>query len=108
MLPRGLGRSYGDSCLNDGGTLLDTTRLGHMIEFDRDNNELLLNLAQVQARIGDTEAAERSYRRLLERLPTESDELRAQVEAELRALTGGGSSTDPSEGVASVGEGEPS
>ena len=35
LLPRGLGRSYGDSCLNDGGTLLDTTRLSHLIEFDR-------------------------------------------------------------------------
>lgn len=34
LLPRGLGRSYGDSCLNDGGTLLDTTRLSHLIEFD--------------------------------------------------------------------------
>ena len=37
MLPRGLGRSYGDSCLNDGGTLLDTTRLSRFIEFDRAN-----------------------------------------------------------------------
>lgn len=35
VLPRGLGRSYGDSCLIDGGTLLDTTRLDHLIEFDR-------------------------------------------------------------------------
>ena len=35
LLPYGLGRSYGDSCLNDGGTLLDTTRLDHFIEFDR-------------------------------------------------------------------------
>jgi FAD/FMN-containing dehydrogenase len=37
LLPYGLGRSYGDSCLNDGGTLLDTTRLNHLIEFDRAN-----------------------------------------------------------------------
>jgi FAD/FMN-containing dehydrogenase len=35
LLPRGLGRSYGDSCLNDGGTLLDATRLRRFIEFDR-------------------------------------------------------------------------
>ena len=35
LLPRGLGRSYGDSCLNDGGVLLDTRRLGRFIEFDR-------------------------------------------------------------------------
>jgi len=35
LLPRGLGRSYGDSCLNDGGTLIDATRLDHLIDFDR-------------------------------------------------------------------------
>lgn len=35
VLPHGLGRSYGDSCLNDGGSLLDTTGLDHFIEFDR-------------------------------------------------------------------------
>ncbi len=39
-LPRGLGRSYGDSCLNDGGTLLDTTRLNHFIDFDRETGVL--------------------------------------------------------------------
>ena len=36
VLPRGLGRSYGDSCLNDGGVLLDATLLDHLIEFDRE------------------------------------------------------------------------
>jgi FAD/FMN-containing dehydrogenase len=40
LLPRGLGRSYGDSCLIDGGTLLDTTRLNHLIEFDRETGRL--------------------------------------------------------------------
>ena len=34
ILPRGLGRSYGDSCLNDGGTLLDLTRLDRIVRFD--------------------------------------------------------------------------
>ena len=34
MLPYGKGRSYGDVCLNDGGTLLLTERLGHFISFD--------------------------------------------------------------------------
>jgi FAD/FMN-containing dehydrogenase len=34
LLPYGLGRSYGDSCLNDGGVLIETTRLDHFIEFD--------------------------------------------------------------------------
>jgi FAD/FMN-containing dehydrogenase len=33
-LPYGLGRSYGDSCLNDGGTLIDTSRLSRLIHFD--------------------------------------------------------------------------
>ena len=34
MLPFGLGRSYGDSCLNDGGVLLLTTSLNHIVAFD--------------------------------------------------------------------------
>jgi FAD/FMN-containing dehydrogenase len=35
LLPRGLGRSYGDSCLNAGGTLLETLQLDHIVRFDR-------------------------------------------------------------------------
>jgi FAD/FMN-containing dehydrogenase len=35
MLPYGLGRSYGDSCLNDGHTLLLTPGLNRFIQFDR-------------------------------------------------------------------------
>ncbi|EDY17262.1 FAD linked oxidase domain protein [Chthoniobacter flavus Ellin428] len=34
MLPFGLGRSYGDSCLNDGGDLLVTEELKHLLAFD--------------------------------------------------------------------------
>ncbi len=34
MLPHGLGRSYGDSCLNDGGALLLTRGLDRWISFD--------------------------------------------------------------------------
>lgn len=34
LLPYGYGRSYGDSCLNDGGTLLDSTGLERLIDFD--------------------------------------------------------------------------
>lgn len=33
-LPFGNGRSYGDSCLNPGGTLLGTRSLDHFIDFD--------------------------------------------------------------------------
>jgi len=35
LLPYGRGRSYGDSCLNDEGTLCVTSRLNHFIHFDR-------------------------------------------------------------------------
>ncbi|KYG64754.1 FAD-linked oxidase [Bdellovibrio bacteriovorus] len=37
ILPRGLGRSYGDSCLNNGGSLIDTHLLNHFIEWDHQN-----------------------------------------------------------------------
>jgi FAD/FMN-containing dehydrogenase len=34
VLPYGLGRSYGDVCLNNGHTLLDTSRMAHLLAFD--------------------------------------------------------------------------
>src|SRR5438270_8802613 len=34
VLPFGLGRSYGDSCLNEGGILIGTERLDRFIRFD--------------------------------------------------------------------------
>lgn len=34
FLPYGNGRSYGDSCLNDAGYLVETRSLNHFIEFD--------------------------------------------------------------------------
>lgn len=37
ILPRGLGRSYGDTCLNDHGLLLGTSRLNHFISLDESN-----------------------------------------------------------------------
>lgn len=40
MLPHGLGRSYGDSCLNDGGTLVHTHALNHFIQLDKKNGLL--------------------------------------------------------------------
>lgn len=40
LLPFGLGRSYGDVCLNEGGVLIDTTRMNRLIAFDRENGTL--------------------------------------------------------------------
>lgn len=40
MLPRGLGRSYGDSCLNEHGILLSTTHLTHILSFDEEHGRL--------------------------------------------------------------------
>jgi hypothetical protein len=40
LLAYGLGRSYGDVCLNDGGTLLDTTRMNRVIAFSHDTGRL--------------------------------------------------------------------
>ncbi len=40
VLPFGYGRSYGDSCLNPGGALLDVAPLNRFIAFDVDNGTL--------------------------------------------------------------------
>lgn len=40
VLPFGQGRSYGDSCLNDGGILIDTSSLRHFIAFDEERGVL--------------------------------------------------------------------
>lgn len=40
LLPYGNGRSYGDSCLNDGGALLDMRGLDRMLGFDRSTGVL--------------------------------------------------------------------
>jgi len=52
-LPYGLGRSYGDSCLNDGGVLIDTSQLSRLIHFDSERGVLRaeagLSLEQILA-----------------------------------------------------------
>lgn len=40
VLPYGVGRSYGDCCLNDGGTVLVTRRLDRFISFDKSRGVL--------------------------------------------------------------------
>ena len=39
-LPYGLGRSYGDSCLNEGRSLVDCSRLDRLLSFDRKSGRL--------------------------------------------------------------------
>jgi len=50
LLPFGQGRSYGDCCLNDGGTLLTTGRLDRLIELDADRGLLR---CEAGARLGE-------------------------------------------------------
>lgn len=40
LLPRGLGRSYGDSCLNEDGLLIGSQRLTHYISFNQETGML--------------------------------------------------------------------
>jgi FAD/FMN-containing dehydrogenase len=40
FLPFGLGRSYGDGCLNDGGTLLSTREMNRLLDFDAQSGVL--------------------------------------------------------------------
>lgn len=53
VLARGLGRSYGDSALNDGGLLFDTRRLDRYIAFDEQAGviecEAGVSLGEIQA-----------------------------------------------------------
>src|SRR5579875_2461147 len=39
ILARGLGRSYGDAALNDGGIVVDLTRLNRILSFDRQSGK---------------------------------------------------------------------
>ncbi|CAN1568312.1 GlcD FAD/FMN-containing dehydrogenases [Burkholderiaceae bacterium] len=40
-IPYGMGRSYGDACLNSGGTVWATSELNHAISFDRQSGRLV-------------------------------------------------------------------
>ena len=55
MLAYGMGRSYGDCCLNEGGTLIDTTGMSGLIAFDKKQGiircEAGLGLAEILERI---------------------------------------------------------
>lgn len=53
MLPYGLGRSYGDSCLNDGGLLLQTRGLDRWIQFNASTGRLTCEAGASLAEILD-------------------------------------------------------
>jgi hypothetical protein len=53
VLPYGQGRSYGDSCLNEGGTLLDTNGLQRFIAFDESAGILRCEAGTTLAQILD-------------------------------------------------------
>jgi FAD/FMN-containing dehydrogenase len=51
MLAFAQGRSYGDTCLNDGGTLLDTALLSGIISFDKERGLLRCEAGTTLAKI---------------------------------------------------------
>ena len=53
FLPYGLGRSYGDSCLNAGGTIISTRRLNRIISFDSESGRLVCEAGMTLAEILD-------------------------------------------------------
>jgi len=53
LLPRGNGRSYGDSCLNEGGLLLHTGAIDRMIAFDPESGRLRCEAGVLLADIVD-------------------------------------------------------
>ena len=53
MLAYAQGRSYGDSCLNDGGILLDTSSLSSIIAFDREHGIIRCDAGTTLAEILD-------------------------------------------------------
>ncbi|MBL8309702.1 MAG: FAD-binding oxidoreductase [Burkholderiales bacterium] len=54
FLPRGLGRSYGDVCLNDGGTLLHNFRRDRLLAFDHARGVLRCESGATLADIAQT------------------------------------------------------
>lgn len=54
VLAYGKGRSYGDVCLNDGGALLDLSRLDHFLDFDPQTGLLKAEAGVTFAKILET------------------------------------------------------
>lgn len=53
VLPYGQGRSYGDSCMNNGGALISNASLNHFIEFDYQTGRLSCEAGVTLAEILD-------------------------------------------------------
>ena len=48
VIPRGLGRSYGDVCINDNGKLILTNKLNSILDFDIEKQFLSTNYEKLQ------------------------------------------------------------
>ena len=79
VLPYAYGRSYGDSCLNEGGVSLDVSHLRRFISFDEDEGLLCC-----EAGVSLAEVLELVLEKLLSRTPVEHEE--HDVEHESRLL----------------------
>ncbi|MBI2794556.1 MAG: FAD-binding oxidoreductase [Ignavibacteria bacterium] len=60
-LPYGLGRSYGDVCLNNGGTLLRTRRLNSVLEFDATTGVMKVEAGAILVDVLDAASAKGWY-----------------------------------------------
>jgi FAD/FMN-containing dehydrogenase len=60
-LPYGLGRSYGDVCLNNGGTLLRTRRLNSILEFDASTGVMKVESGAILVDVLNTASAKGWY-----------------------------------------------
>jgi decaprenylphospho-beta-D-ribofuranose 2-oxidase len=58
LLARGNGSSYGDCCVNQGGLVVDTTRLNHLLSFDPITGQLI---AQASVTFADLFAVHPAY-----------------------------------------------
>lgn len=61
VLAHAYGKSYGDSCLLENGTLIDTRRMNHFIDFDRENATITCEAGVTLAKILDLITPERFF-----------------------------------------------
>lgn len=61
VLPYAYGKSYGDSCLNENGNLIDTKQLNKFLAFDRENDTITCESGVTLAEILDLITPERFF-----------------------------------------------